>query len=52
MAGEVPYALRLPKDLKSDLERLAKREHRSLNGEIVAICEEAIEQARKSGRLP
>lgn len=41
---ESDYALRLPKDLKVALERLAKREDRSLNAQIVRVLREWAEQ--------
>jgi hypothetical protein len=52
MAGEMGYALRLPRDLKADLERWARQERRSLNAQIVFLLESAAEQAKQSGELP
>jgi predicted DNA-binding protein len=42
MVGEVGYALRLPRELKAELERLAKESHRSLNSEIVFRLEQSV----------
>lgn len=42
MAGEVGYALRLPRELKAELERLAKENRRSLNSEIVHRLEQSV----------
>jgi hypothetical protein len=52
MVGEVGYALRLPKDLKAKLERWARAEHRSMNGQIVSVLEDAVRQAEKDGQIP
>jgi hypothetical protein len=51
MVGEVGYALRLPRDLKAELERWARQDRRSLNAQIVFLLEAAVEQAKKSGEL-
>ena len=48
MVGEVGYALRLPKDLKATLERLAKREDRSLNAQIVRVLREWADKQPKN----
>jgi len=42
-----PFVLRLPEDLKATLERLAKREDRSLNAQIVRVLREWAERAEK-----
>lgn len=52
MVGEVGFALRLPKKLKAKIERWAKAEHRSANGQIVALIEDAVRQAEKDGKIP
>lgn len=46
MVGEVGYALRIPKELKTELERLAKTNHRSLNSEIVHRLEQSVQAER------
>jgi hypothetical protein len=50
--GEVGYALRLPPKLKADLERWARAQHRSLNGQIVAALDAAVAQAKRRGEIP
>jgi hypothetical protein len=52
VAGEVGYALRLPPPLKAKLERWAKAQRRSLNGQIVAALEVAVALAEKRGEIP
>lgn len=47
MAGEVPYALRLPKELKEDLAVAAKANRRSLNSEIVIRLEQSVAAEKK-----
>lgn len=42
MTKEKGYALRLPPDLKDKLERLAKINRRSLNGEIIWRLEQSV----------
>ncbi len=45
MAEKVyPTSIRLPEDLKSRLEELAAKEHRSLSNLIIAILYERVEQ--------
>jgi hypothetical protein len=51
MVGEVSYALRLPRELKVDLERWAQQERRSLNAQLVFLLEAAVERAEQSGEL-
>jgi hypothetical protein len=51
MVGEVGYALRLPRDLKADLERWARQDRRSLNAQIVFLLDSAVEKAKESGEL-
>lgn len=46
MVGEVGYALRLPKELKAELERLAKANRRSLNSEMVFRLEQSVAAER------
>lgn len=46
MVGEAGYALRLPKDLKAELERLAKQNRRSLNSEIVWRLEQSVAERK------
>jgi len=48
MAGEVPYALRLPKELKAELERLSKLSRRSLNSEIIYRLEQSVQAKQGS----
>ena len=45
MDEEVRLTIRLPADLHRRLTELARREHRSLNGEMIALLEQAITQA-------
>jgi hypothetical protein len=47
LAGYVPYALRLPADLKTALEQLAEQNARSLNAEIVWQLKQRVEGYRK-----
>jgi predicted HicB family RNase H-like nuclease len=47
MVGEAGYALRLPKELKAELERLAKANRRSLNSEIVWRLEKSVAQEER-----
>jgi hypothetical protein len=44
-----PYPLRMPEELRARLEDLAKSNRRSLQAEIVALLEEALD-ARSSGK--
>lgn len=44
-------SLYVEKDLKADLERLAKLRKRSLNNLIELICEEVVQAAKASGEL-
>lgn len=48
MVGEVGYALRIPKELKAELERLAKINRRSLNGEIIWRLEQSVAAEREA----
>jgi hypothetical protein len=50
VVGEKPFVLRLPEDLKATLERLAKREDRSLNAQIVRVLREWAEREEKRSR--
>ena len=43
----VQFSIRLPVSLRDEVARLASEEHRSLNGQIVQICHEAAEKARR-----
>lgn len=52
VAGEVPYALRLPPKLKATLERWARASRRSLNAQIVVVLESAAAQAERKGDIP
>jgi hypothetical protein len=53
MVGEVGYALRIPKELKIELERIARLNRRSLNGEIIWRLERSLaEQKTKDYRGP
>lgn len=45
MESEVRLSIRLPAKLHRRLAELAQREHRSLNGEMVALLEQAAAQA-------
>jgi hypothetical protein len=47
VVGEVGYALRMPPELKAELEEWAKREHRSLNSLIVVLLEQAARAERR-----
>ena len=47
VVGEKPFVLRLPEDLKATLERLAKREDRSLNAQLVRVLREWAEREEK-----
>lgn len=42
VVGEKPYVLRLPKELKAELERLARQNRRSLNSEILIRLEQSV----------
>ena len=47
MENEVRLTIRLPADLHRRLTELARREHRSLNGEMIALLEQATTQAER-----
>ncbi|KGF71349.1 hypothetical protein DO97_19675 [Neosynechococcus sphagnicola sy1] len=52
MATEkIRTSIYLKEDLKKELERLAKVERRSLNNLIEILVEDAIEEAKKEGKL-
>jgi hypothetical protein len=52
VAGEKPFVLRLPEDLKATLARLAKLEDRSLNAQIVRVLREWADQHSQRGEHP
>lgn len=52
VVGEVGYALRIPPALKAKLERWAKAQHRSLNGQMIAALDRAADEAEKRGEIP
>ena len=54
MEQEVRLTIRLPADLHRRLTELARRDHRSLNGEMIALLERATAQAegRPESRRP
>ena len=41
----------MDEDLKGDLEKLAKVERRSVSNLIELLCAEAVERAKKEGRI-
>lgn len=41
----------LPPELKADLEALAKKELRPVSNMVAALIQEAIDQAKKQGKL-
>lgn len=43
-----PFGLRMPEDLKSQVQALAKQEDRSMNSLIVRIVKSAIDQESRS----
>jgi len=43
----VPYNLRLPKKLKTRLEKQAKDEKRSLNQQLIVMLERSVDSERK-----
>jgi hypothetical protein len=43
----VSFPLRLPADLRTQLERAARESHRSLNGEILFRLERSIREERR-----
>jgi len=43
----VNFPLRLPADLRTKLERVARESHRSLNGEIVFRLERSIREEKR-----
>jgi len=45
MQKEIRLTIRLRADLHRRLTELARHEHRSLNGEMIALLEQAITQA-------
>ncbi len=47
MEQEVRLTIRLPADLHRRLTNMAKRDRRSLNGEMVALLEQAAAQAER-----
>lgn len=47
VVGEKPFVLRLPEDLKAELEGWAKRERRSLNSLIIVLLEQDVRAERK-----
>jgi len=51
MPEEYRYALRLPQQLAEALQRLAEREHRSLNAQIIVALERYVreEEAKQTG---
>lgn len=46
--AEKKYTLRIPEDLHAQLEEQARKERRSLHGQILVMLQDAIEQARKA----
>jgi hypothetical protein len=46
--GEVKTGLRLPDDLYEAIKRLAEKELRSINAQIVTLLKEAIEAREKA----
>lgn len=52
MKNEVRQTVRLPEDLYEKLQKLAKREARSINGQIITSLRQTIEQyEREHGQL-
>jgi hypothetical protein len=47
VAGEVKLLLRLPPDLHAVLVELARRETRSLNGQLVHMLRQAVVEAQE-----
>lgn len=45
-------AIRLTKVLKSELEYLAKQDHRSLNNYMETVLTDHVEQQRRAGKIP
>jgi hypothetical protein len=45
--AKVSFPLRLPADLRTQLERLARESHRSINGEIVFRLERSIREEKR-----
>ncbi|UOG93182.1 MAG: Arc family DNA-binding protein [Candidatus Thiothrix sulfatifontis] len=43
-----PFGLRMPSDVKEELEKLAEQNRRSLNAEIVVRLEESIKREKES----
>jgi hypothetical protein len=43
-----PFGLRMPSDVKEELEKLAEQNRRSLNAEIIVRLEESIKRERES----
>ena len=52
MASEArkPFLLRIPADLRRELERWASDELRSVNGQIEYVLRRAVEERRRRGR--
>jgi hypothetical protein len=51
MKNEVRQTVRLPKDLYEKLQKLAGKEARSINGQIVASLRQTIEQYEREHGL-
>lgn len=47
-----PYGLRMPDDLRQRVKALAKREGRSMNGQIVQVLKSAVDTAEKTASQP
>ena len=47
MAKRKPFLLRLPRDLMDDLERWAKDELRSVNGQLEYLLRDAVRRQRR-----
>jgi hypothetical protein len=45
-----PFLLRIPADLRKELERWASDELRSLNGQIEYLLRRAVQERRRRGR--
>jgi hypothetical protein len=50
MEDEVRWTLRLPQRLRDAIKRLADRDHRSMNGQMVAALEEYVKRQERRGQ--